>query len=168
MAGLRINRASPEVFSFNPTIQILLTSRDKKDIPQNENLKTCFDLYACRVDAGFPSPADDHIERSLDLNEYLIHHPVATFFVRVNGDSMINVGIHHQDILVVDRSLEPKDGSIIIAVLNGELTVKTLEYRNKCPFLVPANPAYQPIQIIPEMAFSIWGVVTSVIHQFTR
>lgn len=125
-----------------------------------------FDLYLSRVEAGFPSPADDFLEKSLDLNEHLIHHPAATFFVRVNGDSMIGVGIHHNDILVVDKSLEAKQGSIVIAVLNGELTVKTLEYRNNAPFLIPANPSYPIISITAEMDFSVWGVVTSVIHQF--
>lgn len=125
-----------------------------------------FDLYACRVEAGFPSPADDFLETSLDLNDHLVQHPAATFFVRVNGDSMTGVGIHHNDILVVDRSLTPKHGSIVIAVVNGELTVKTLEYRNEAPFLIPANPNFPITAITSEMDFSIWGVVTSVVHQF--
>lgn len=128
--------------------------------------RTHFDLYASRVEAGFPSPADDFLETSLDLNEHLIQHPAATFFVRVNGDSMIGCGIHNNDILVVDRSLNPKHGSIVIAVLNGELTVKTLEYRSDAPFLVPANPNYPVTAITSDMDFSIWGVVTSVVHQF--
>lgn len=133
----------------------------------NEPVKqTHFNLYACRVEAGFPSPADDFLETTLDLNEHLIHHPAATFFVRVSGNSMTGAGIHHNDILIVDRSITPKHGSIIIAVVNGELTVKTLEYRDNTPFLVPANPDFHPTAITQEMDFSIWGVVTSSIHQF--
>jgi len=83
-------------------------------------------LFSSRVQAGFPSPAADHLEASLDLNQHLIQHPASTFFVRASGNSMINAGIHNNDILVVDRSLEAKHGNIVIAALNGELTVKRL------------------------------------------
>lgn len=160
------NSLSTTQFAFDQTIHSLLIPKERDlECPEN-NLKTHFTLYACKVEAGFPSPADDFIETSLDLNEHLIQHPAATFFVRVNGDSMIGVGIHHHDILVVDRSLDPKHGSIVIAVLNGELTVKTLEYKGESPFLVPANPSYQAITITNDMDFHVWGVVTSVIHQF--
>ena len=81
-------------------------------------------LFSSGVSAGFPSPAEDHIDRKLDLNELLIQHPVATFFVRVAGESMKDAGINHGDILVVDRSLEAVSGKIVIAIVNGELTVK--------------------------------------------
>lgn len=158
--------ASRDTTLQNPTYVLDKTIQSIYKAPSEIGETRHLDLYACRVEAGFPSPADDFLETSLDLNEHLVQHPSATFFVRVNGDSMIGVGIHHNDILVVDKSLSPKHGSIVIAVLNGELTVKTLEYRNNDPFLVPANPSYPITSITSEMEFSIWGVVTSVIHQF--
>lgn len=123
-------------------------------------------LFSNRVSAGFPSPADDHLEASLDLNQHLIHHPAATFFVRASGNSMINAGINNNDILIVDRSLEATHGSIIIAALNGELTVKRLHCVGKKVTLKPENPDYPPIDITEESDFLIWGVVTSVVHQY--
>ena len=123
-------------------------------------------LFTSGVSAGFPSPAEDHIDRKLDLNELLIQHPVATFFVRVAGDSMKDAGINHDDILVVDRSLEATSGKIVIAIVNGELTVKRLERNQTSCKLVAANPDYSPVVITENTDFSIWGVVTSVIHQF--
>lgn len=125
---------------------------------------TAIPLYATRVAAGFPSPADDYVERHLDLNEYLVKRPAATFFVRVEGDSMINAGIHENDILVVDRSVKPTDGKIIIAVVNGELTVKRLSDKPGHLCLLPENPRYKPIEITEAVEFSIWGVVKHVLH----
>jgi DNA polymerase V len=122
-------------------------------------------LFSSHVQAGFPSPADDHLEESLDLNQHLIKHPAATFFVRASGNSMVNVGINDHDILVVDRSLEPKHGDIVIAALNSELTVKRLYAKDNKVFLVPENPDYSIIEINEEMDFLVWGVVTSVVHQ---
>lgn len=122
-------------------------------------------LYGSRVSAGFPSPADDYLEDTLDLNEHLIAHPAATFMVRVSGDSMLGAGIHPGDILVVDRSLEATDGRIVIAVLDGELTVKRLSLRGKNVRLLPENPDYAPIIVRETQDFSVWGVVTSVIHK---
>jgi DNA polymerase V len=122
-------------------------------------------LYASRVSAGFPSPAEDHMETSLDLNKFLVKHPAATFFVKVQGDSMTGAGIYPGDIIVVDRSLEPGKGKIIVAALNGELTVKRLYYKGKRPFLKAENPNYPSIYIQENMDFMIWGVVTSVIHK---
>ncbi|MBW8309043.1 MAG: translesion error-prone DNA polymerase V autoproteolytic subunit [Candidatus Paracaedibacteraceae bacterium] len=121
-------------------------------------------LYASRVQAGFPSPADDAVETTLDLNRYLVKHPAATFFVRAIGDSMSQASIHAGDILIVDRSLSPKTGNIVIAVVDGELTVKRLKIQKNQYILVPENPNYQPLVITSEMDFSIWGVVTTVIH----
>ena len=123
-------------------------------------------LFTCGVSAGFPSPADDHIDRKLDLNELLIQNPVATFFVRVAGDSMQDAGINHGDILVVDRSLEATSGKIVIAIVNGELTVKRFVQDHSSCQLVAANPDYPPVAITEDTDFSVWGVVTSVIHQF--
>lgn len=122
-------------------------------------------LLLARIAAGFPSPADDHIEKSLDLNEYLIKHPAATFFVRVEGDSMINAGIRSGDILIVDRAAEVKNNSIVIAQLDGEFTVKRIRKEGASLFLIPESPDYMPIKITDEMDFQLWGVVTFVIHQ---
>ena len=123
-------------------------------------------LFSSRVQAGFPSPADDHLEASLDLNQHLIKHPASTFFVTTSGNSMINAGINDNDTLIVDRSLEPKHGDIIIAVLNSELTVKRLYAKDNKVFLIPENQDYSIIEVNEEMDFLVWGVVTSVIHQF--
>jgi DNA polymerase V len=121
-------------------------------------------LFTARISAGFPSPADDYIDRKLDLNDYLIKHPAATFFVRVDGDSMINAGIHSGDILIVDRAIEPADNKIVIAVLYGELTVKRIKKTKTKLVLLPENPAFKPIEVTPEMGLEVWGVVTHVIH----
>ena len=121
-------------------------------------------VFLGRLPAGFPSPADDYLEGKLDLNRHLIKHPAATFFVRVTGDSMIGAGIHSGDLLVVDRSLEPADKHVVVAVLDGELTVKRLFKQNGVLRLLPENLNYQPIEIAPQQTIEIWGVVTSVIH----
>ena len=121
-------------------------------------------LYQTSVAAGFPSPAENEIENELDLNELLIKKPAATFFLRVAGHSMIKAGIHHGDILIVDRSLSPAHGKVVIASVNGEMTVKRLYRTEKKVLLVAENDAYPPIEITQEMELHIWGVVTSVIH----
>ncbi len=131
-----------------------------------QNKKVVRPLFSCGVSAGFPSPAEDYIDQKLDLNELLITNPAATFFVRVAGDSMTGVGINHDDLLIVDRSLEPANGKIVIAVINGELTVKRLMMDGKSCQLVAENPNYKPLHISEEMAFEVWGIVTSVIHRF--
>jgi len=123
-------------------------------------------LFSSGVSAGFPSPAEDYIEQRLDLNELLIQNPAATFFVRVNGDSMSGAGINNKDILIVDRSLEPVSGKIVIAIINGEFTVKRLFKNGDSCKLVAENPDYPPIEISEESACEIWGVVTSSINQF--
>lgn len=121
-------------------------------------------LFNCRVSAGFPSPADDYVERKLDLNEHLIKHPSSTFFVKVEGDSMINAGIHSGDLMIVDRSLTAKDGSVIVAVVNGEITVKRFRKTATRVFLQPENIANSVIEILEGTSFEVWGVVTQVIH----
>jgi DNA polymerase V len=121
-------------------------------------------MFLESVSAGFPSPADDYIEGKLDMNEYLIRNPSATFFVRVTGDSMIEAGIHSGDILVVDRSLTPKNDSIVIAVINGELLVKRLQKVKNKLYLYPENKNFKPIEITSDMSFDVWGVVAFVIH----
>ena len=128
--------------------------------------KVSLPLYSCGVSAGFPSPASDYISQQLDLNDLLIKNPAATFFVRVAGDSMTGVGINDNDILVVDRSLEPAHGKIIIAAINDELTVKRLVKTDTSCRLVAENSKYPPIAITEDLSCIAWGVVTSVIHQF--
>lgn len=122
-------------------------------------------LFEAKVPAGFPSPAADYEEDKLDLNRHLIKNPAATFFVRVSGDSMEGAGIHHSDLLVVDRSIEPRDKSIVIAVINGELTVKIIKIKGKKITLEPGNKNYPVQEIAEDTEFEVWGVVTNVIHQ---
>lgn len=130
---------------------------------------TLLPLFATQVKAGFPSPADDFLEQPLDLNEHLIQHPAATFFVRVDGDSMIGAGIHPGDILIVDRSLEPLSGRIVIAVIDGAFTVKRIRIDTPgVVFLEPENPDFLPIRIESGSDFQVWGVVTYVIHKTVR
>jgi DNA polymerase V len=115
------------------------------------------------VPAGFPSPATDYLEERIDLNKELVKHPLATFIVSSEGDSMLNAFIPPKAKLIVDRSVEPENGSIVIAVLNGEFTVKYLKKnRHKC-WLIPANRKYPELEITAEMNMQVWGVVTSII-----
>ncbi len=122
-------------------------------------------LFMATVPAGFPSPAADYEEGKLDLNKHLIRNPAATFFVRVTGDSMLKAGIHSGDLLVVDRSIEPKDKKVVIAVVNGELTVKRIRIRKNRLTLEAENDAYQSQEINDQIEFEVWGVVTNVIHE---
>ena len=125
-------------------------------------------LMATPVVAGFPSPAEQYIESPLDLNELLVHRPAATFFVRAAGDSMTGAGIRPGDILVVDRSLEARDGSIVIACVDNEFTVKFLRSDGERWYLQPANRKYKPITFSEGMELRIFGMVTAVIHQFVK
>jgi DNA polymerase V len=121
-------------------------------------------LFTGKVAAGFPSPADDYVEKTLDLNELLVKKPAATFFVRAEGESMLGAGIHPNDILVVDRSLEPVDGKVVICALNGALTVKRLQRRAGQWVLAAENPLYADIALNEGLELVVWGVVTAVIH----
>jgi DNA polymerase V len=125
-------------------------------------------LALARVAAGFPSPADDYVDRTLDLNELVVKNPAATYFVRVEGDSMVGAGIHDGDVLVVDRALEPADGKIVVAALDGALTVKQIRLRKtragRRIWLVPENDGFPLIEVPPGADFEVWGVVTHVIH----
>lgn len=122
-------------------------------------------LYGCRVAAGFPSPADDYIEGKLDLNELLVSNPSATFFVRVTGESMTGAGILPSDILVVDRSVAATHGRVVIAVLDGELTVKRFTRVSGQVVLQAENPAFEPIIPSGDSELTIWGVVTGVVRE---
>ncbi|BCS87122.1 LexA family protein [Pseudodesulfovibrio sediminis] len=117
------------------------------------------------VPAGFPSPADEYLERPLDLNEYVAPRPEATFFVRVSGDSMIGAGIHHDDILVVDRSQQAVPGNIVIAFVDGEFTVKRLIRDGTELALAPENPDFSTIPLTLDTTFEVWGVVRHVVHK---
>ena len=117
------------------------------------------------ISAGFPSPAEDFTEFSISLDKHLIQNPAATFMVYANGNSMVRIGIHHGDILIVDRSLSARDGDIIIALLHGEFMVKQISIIDGVLFLVPKNPQYTSVRITSEMEFEVWGVVTFSIHK---
>jgi len=121
-------------------------------------------LYLSRIKAGFPSPAEDYLDKKLDLNEHLIKHPASTFCVKVKGDSMVGAGINTGDILIVDRSIEPKDKRIVVAVVNGEFTVKRISKNGDRLSLMAENLKYFPIEIKDGMDFEVWGVVIHVIH----
>ena len=121
-------------------------------------------LYTDTVAAGFPSPAEDHIDQDLDLNEYLIPKPSATYFARANGNSMEGVKIFDGDLLVIDRSQAPEQGRIVIASVDGQLTCKILDINNRC--LRGANPEFDPIPLPDETDLIIEGVVVHAIHHF--
>ena len=133
----------------------------------SDNGSISIPFFSNPVSAGFPSSAEDHIERSLDLNDLLIHHPAATFFVRASGRSMEAAGIYDGDILIVDRSLSATNGKIVIAVLNGEFTVKRIKIIGEELFLAPENPNFPLLKVEKESDFQIWGIVTYVIHSCT-
>ena len=122
-------------------------------------------FYQSNVPAGFPSPAEDFMDLDLNLQEYLVQHPSATFCVRVTGDSKQNAGIYSGDVMVVDRALEPQNNTIVLAILDGEFTVKRIQKKGQELYLKPENSKFKPIQITEEMNFQVWGVVTHIIHK---
>lgn len=129
-----------------------------------ERIRTILPYFES-VSAGFPSPADDYVEEKLSLDRYLIKNPASTFFLRVSGTSMTGAGIYPNDILIVDRSLEPKNKDVVIALIDGELTVKRFVKANNKFYLKPENPDFKPIEIPQDREFMIWGVITNVIHK---
>ena len=138
-----------------PKVSLLSPVTTKLELP----------LYETRVPAGFPSPAEEYLGDTMDLNEYLLKNPTASFFAKVEGDSMIDAGIFAGDLVVVDRSLTAKDNDIVIAAVNNEFTIKRLSLKNQIS-LVPANIDYQTIVLSGENELMIWGVVTAVIRKF--
>ena len=128
---------------------------EKREIP----------FFATPISAGFPSPADDYTEISLDLNKHLIKHPAATFYAKVKGDSMINAGIHDGDLLVVDRALDIYDNCIGVCIIDGEFTVKRLKKVSGKIMLIPENSEYSPIEVTEFNDFEVWGIVAYVIHK---
>ena len=157
------------VDSINPVIEIY-KSQIKSDIEvlavKDNPTELSIPIFTSRVQAGFPSPADDHLEDALVLNSHLFHHKEATFFVKAQGDSMIGAGIQQGDILIVDKSLGAKSGKIVIAVVDGEFTVKRLHKYKGNITLKAENPDFEDIKISGDDELIIWGVVTSVIHQY--
>jgi len=144
-------------------MNILLSSSISSITPYAANRYIRLPLFSSTVQAGFASPADDFIEQYLDLNELLVEHEQATYFVRVAGRSMIDAGIFPDDILIVDRSLEARHNKIIIAVVEGEVTVKRLQIFDDKVILKAENKEYDDIQVLGEL--HTWGVVTSIIHR---
>ena len=129
------------------------------------DVKVWLQVCTWKVPAGFPSPAADHTRKSLDLNEHLIRNREATFIFRVKGDSMIGIGIYDGDELIVDRSIDPKHGNIVLAVLNNEFTVERLHRRGGVIKLIAENPIYPPIVVSEGEELVIWGVVTRNLHK---
>jgi DNA polymerase V len=134
-------------------------------IPFAKRLSLKLPLVSASVEAGFPSPADDHMERGIDLNEELIRNPAATFLVRVKGESMRDAGIHTGDTLIVDKSVTPADRQIVVAMIDGEFTVKRFRKVNGKIFLEAANDSFSPIEVGENQELTIWGSVTYIIHQ---
>ena len=134
-------------------------------IPFKKRTSLRLPLVSASVEAGFPSPADDHMERGIDLNEELIRNPAATFLVRVKGESMRDAGIHAGDVLIVDKSLTPTDRKIVVAMIDGNFTVKRFRKTNERIFLEAANTIFAPIEVVEEQELTIWGAVTYIIHQ---
>lgn len=124
----------------------------------------CLPLLIHPVSAGFPSPADDFLQSNLNLQDALIPHPVSTFLMRVQGDSMTGCGIYSGDLVIVDRSIDPVDGAVVIAVLEGKFTVKRFRKTGSQIMLAPEHPDYPPIVVTLEMDFYVWGVVTFNVH----
>lgn len=137
----------------------------ESSLPNNVS-KLQIPLYSSRVAAGMPSPAEDHVEETLDLNDYMVRRPDSTYMLRVEGESMKDAGILPNDILVVDRSLTPVHNKIVIAAIDGELTVKRLFHRGGLIKLLPENPAYPEIEIESEADLVIWGVVIGSFRRF--
>lgn len=152
--------------SLVSNIQQILATEDPKALLSSASPK--LPLYEHKVAAGFLSPADDHVETLLDLNEHLIKNPASTFCVRVEGESMLGAGIHPNDLLIVDRGLSPQSGHVVIAAVNTELTVKRLAIDNANQVtLHPENDRFPVIAIQEGMHFHILGVVTNVIHSLS-
>jgi len=131
----------------------------------DEEIFSSIPMFSNAVQAGFPSPAEDHMDMDLNLNDHLVQNPSATFCVKAIGESMKDAGIQSGDIMIVDKSLQPKNRSIVLAVIDGEFTVKRVNINNRQLYLMPENSDFSPIKITEEMDFKVWGVVTYIIHK---
>jgi len=136
-------------------------SPEKGEAPSTKMTDDKRDSTAC---VGFPSPAANYMKKGLDLNEFFIKHPSATFYLRVTGDSMLGAGIHSEDIIIVDRALKPTDGRVVVVILNGDFMVRRLRMAKNKIRLTADNDNFQPIEIAEGTDFQIWGVVSGVIH----
>jgi len=139
---------------------------EEKDPLKNHRAKDAFPLYLSRPSAGFPSPGDDLVEASLNINDYVVENPTATFFVRAQGDSMEGAGIFSGDVLVVDRSYEVAEGTIVVAAVYGELVVKRVRMKKGTLFLVSENNTYEPLPVRDTEDCFIWGVVVGTVRKF--
>jgi DNA polymerase V len=172
-SSLASGKIAPRTFTLLIRFRMILKMKETKAIPldaarlPDDAARDGLPLYLSPVAAGFPSPAEDYLDRKLDLHEYLIRNHAATFFLRASGDSMLQAGIQDGDLLVVDRSLTPGSGSVVIAAVEGELTVKYLSRREGRVWLVPANDEYPELDISDQEDAVIWGVVTYAIHKLT-
>ncbi|WP_082106776.1 LexA family protein [Kordia zhangzhouensis] len=126
---------------------------------------TQLEFVEAGISAGFPSPADDFRNKRISLDEELVKDKQSTYYARVNGESMIGAGLDHDDLLVIDKSISPKDGKIAVCYVDGEFTVKRLKITNDCIYLMPANDKYKPIKITKDKQLLIWGIVTYVIKK---
>ena len=131
----------------------------------DEEIFSSIPIFSDAVQAGFPSPSEDHMDMDLNLNDHLVQNPSATFCVKAIGESMKDAGIQSGDIMIVDKSLEPQNRSIVLVVIDGEFTVKRVNLNNKELYLIPENSNFSPIKITEEMDFKVWGVVTYIIHK---
>ena len=129
--------------------------------------RTGLPIFANAIRAGFPSPADDYVEKNLDLND-LILHKEATYFAWVEGESMQDMNIHDGDLIMIDKAVQAESGDVVVAEINGEFTVKKLKLSAGKGYLVPANPSYPITEINPEIGVSIWGVVVRVVHDLRQ
>lgn len=125
-------------------------------------------LMSIPIRAGFPNPAEEAAGQAMDLNELLVAHPISTYYLRVEGDSMSGAGISSGDIVVVDKSLEARSGDVVVAALEGEFTLKRLKKVGNRAWLVPENPDFSPIELSEQRDAAIWGVVTYTIHKHRR
>jgi len=133
--------------------------------PANTQTSLSLPFASEGIRAGFPSPAQDYMDISIDLNKELVRNPAATFYGRVSGDSMKGDGLEDGDILVVDKSLEPQNGDTAVCFIDGDFTLKDIKIEKDVVWLVPANPEYQPVKVTSENDFMIWGIVTYSIRK---
>lgn len=154
--------------AFSGKIRKAMTDTGKKEnifSPADDRADSANAAYAGEVRAGFPSPAESIPERKLDLNSYLIKHPSSTFFLKVEGNSMINDGFDDGDLIIVDKSIEPYEGCVAVCFIDGEFTLKRVEKKGNSFLLKPANPKFKPIAVTEENRFDIWGIVTYAIKK---
>lgn len=149
---------SPIILHNSKNLEIYSADTDSElDLPYISN----------GISAGFPSPALDFVDLSIDLNRHLVKHPSSTFYGRVKGESMKDAGIYDGDLLIIDKSLEPGNDKIAVCYIDGEFTLKRIKLDKNCCWLMPANDHYQPIRVTEENDFMIWGIVTHVIKKMS-